>query len=415
MCRRVVIGPAAGLVISPGVITVNRRFGAVPVAVDGVVSLPLQLLDAPANPESCGNATTPVCTLQDSTSASYSATRIACVVSPGVGTGFQLLIRDVWTALTINGVRAGFRPPQVSAVSPGQLPVVGGNLTIVGEGFGPGPCDGVNRTSNVRLQITAVPNRAGPQPVFDASTGAWGPSGALVSAFVPCAVISWSPSAIVCAAPQGLDASVAVLVSVGGQSVAAQSVGYSPPAVTSVVALQTLGTRGGGVVCVMGTSLPPLEWPLAVLVGGSVCAVDEAAGPRNATMVCCRVPRGAGRAVVVLSTPLQTSESGAGTYVVYAAPEVAEVVTAQGRSVNGGFPVLVRGMVRGRATPLVLDFAAPPIGWAFVCRCCGCFVELSVCFTTVRDTHTPPAACHMLFPAGWNACRTSSQAPSWRS
>jgi hypothetical protein len=110
--------------------------------------------------------------------------------------------------------------------------------------------------------------------------------------------------------------------------------------------LQPLGTAGGGAVCVVGTGLPPVEWPLTVLVGGLVCAADASAGARNSSMVCCRVPRGAGRAIVVVSTPLQTSEPVAGMHVQYAAPEVAEVVTPQGRPVDGGFPVLVRGVVR---------------------------------------------------------------------
>jgi hypothetical protein len=129
---------------------------------------------------------------------------------------------------------------------------------------------------------------------------------------------------------------------------AAARTGYAPPVVTTVVALQPLGTTGGGAVCVMGVNFPALQWPLAVLVGGSVCAVDPSAGPRNITTVCCRVPRGAGRAAVLVSTPLQTSAPLAGMHVVYDAPEVAEAVTPQGRSVDGGFPVIVRGVVRAR-------------------------------------------------------------------
>jgi hypothetical protein len=323
------------------------RFGAAPAAVDGVASLPLQLLDAPAAPGACGNATVPVCTLRDTTAASYSATRIACTMSLGVGAGFQLLVRDVWTALVSNGVRARYRAPQVAAVSPAVLPVGGGNVTVVGAGFGPGPCDGVNRTSDVQLLITAAPDPAGVQPVYSATSGTWGPSAALVPVFAPCAVLSWSSTAIVCAVPPGLDASVAVRVTVGGQAVTAgERTGYVPPVVTAVAALQSLGTAGGGVVCVTGTGLPPLAWPLAVLVGGSLCTTDAAGGTRNATTVCCRVPRGAGRATVVVTTPLQASGPAAGMHVLYAAPEVADVVTPQGRSVDGGFPVLVRGVVR---------------------------------------------------------------------
>jgi hypothetical protein len=337
------------------------RFGTAPAAVDGVINLPLRLLDAPAATEACGNATIPSCILQDTTTASYSASRIACTVSPGVGAGFQLFIRDVWTSLVADGARAGYRVPQVTSVSPGVLPIDGGNVTVVGSGFGPGPCDGTNRTSDVQLRLTAAPGPAGMQPVYNAATGTWGPSGAVVPGFVPCAVLSWSPTAIVCGAPPGLDASVAVRVTVGGQAVTAgEHTGYAPPVVTAVVALQPLGTIGGGVVCVAGAGLPPLAWPLAVLVGGSLCTMDAAGGTRNATTACCRVPRGAGRAAVVVSTPLQTSEPVAGMHVQYAAPEVAEVVTPQGRPVDGGFPVLVRGVVCAHGERCVRDVLLVP-------------------------------------------------------
>jgi hypothetical protein len=178
-------------------------------------------------------------------------------------------------------------------------------------------------------------------------------------------VLSWGPTAIVCSAPPGLDASVAVQVHAGGQAViAAARTGYAPPVVSGVVALQPLRTIGGGVVCVTGTGLPPLQWPLAVLVADSLCTVDASDGSRNATTVCCRVPRGAGRAAVVVSTPLQTSAPVAGMHVVYDAPEVAEVVTPQGRSVDGGFPVLVRGVVR---TPWGVVWT---VRWTAVCSSC---------------------------------------------
>jgi hypothetical protein len=355
----------------------DTRFGAAPAALDGVVSLPLRLLDAPTSPEACGNAIAPVCTLRDTTAASYSATRIACTVSPGVGSGFQLLIRDVWTSLVANGARAGYRPPQVSTVTPSLLPVGGGNVTVTGMGFGPSPCPDANRTSEVQLLVTAAPDPAGVQPVYSATSGTWGPSSALVPGFAPCAVLSWSPTAIVCAAPPGLDASVAVRVTVGGQAMTAGGrMGYAPPAVTAVAALQPLGTSGGGVVCVTGTSLPPLQWPLAVLVGGSLCTMDASGGTRNATTVCCGVPRGAGWAAVVVSTPLQASGPVEGMHVLYAAPEVAEVLTPQGRSVDGGFPVLVRGVVRAhrekapRVTSRIHTAASVRVSlfWCWMCR-----------------------------------------------
>ena len=125
---------------------------------------------------------------------------------------------------------------------------------------------------------------------------------------------------------------------------AVQRTGYAPPVVTAVVALEPLGTVGGGRVVVLGTGFPSAPWPVAVLVGGLECAVTV----RNTTAITCAVPRGAGRAAVVVQTPRQSSAAGPGLSVVYGAPEIADVVTLLGRSIDGGFPVVVRGRVRAR-------------------------------------------------------------------
>lgn len=85
--------------------------------------------------------------------APYSPTRIECAVPPGVGLGFQVLIRETWTSLVPNGVRAGYSAPTVTDVAPDVLPVLGGEVTITGTGFGPGPCADVNRTSDVQVGL----------------------------------------------------------------------------------------------------------------------------------------------------------------------------------------------------------------------------------------------------------------------
>jgi hypothetical protein len=298
--------------------------------VNGVVALPLRLQDAPA---------------LTVTSASYSSARIVCVVSPGVGAGFQLLVREVWTDLLPNGVRVGYQPPVVTSVSPEHLPVTGGDIVVVGTGFGSGPCADTTRLSAVQLQLTAPPGGDRPAVAFNASSGAWGPS--LVRTLVACAVRAWTPTAVTCTAPPGLDALVDVRMDVGGQAVVATAgTGYSPPAVTGVIRLEPLGTRGGGRVLVTGSEFPPEPWPMVVLVGGAECVVDAAPGSRNSSALRCRVPRGAGKAPVVVSTPLQASALSADKFVVYDPPQVAEVITPQGRSIEGGFTVVIRGIVR---------------------------------------------------------------------
>ncbi len=93
---------------------------------------------------------------------------------------------------------------------------------------------------------------------------------------------------------------------------------------------------------VTGIGFPAVAWPVVVLVGGSECAVTA----RNTTAITCAVPRGAGSRGLVVSTPRQSSPASPGLSVVYAAPEVDEVITAVGRPIDGGFPVVVRGRVR---------------------------------------------------------------------
>jgi hypothetical protein len=120
--------------------------------VNGVVALPMRLLGAATPSEACGNATSPACVLAGvGTDPTYSATRIQCAVPPGVGLGFQMLIRDTWTSLVPNGAKAGYSPPTITAVAPAIVPAAGGELTITGSGFGPGPCTDVNRTSGVQV------------------------------------------------------------------------------------------------------------------------------------------------------------------------------------------------------------------------------------------------------------------------
>ncbi len=133
-------------------------------AVDGVAFLPMRLLGTSPPSDSCGNATTLTCVLANSsTDPTYSATRIQCVVPPGVGLGFQMLIRETWTSLVPNGVRVGYSAPTVTSVTPAALHVSGGEVTLSGTGFGPSPCDDVNRTSAVQVGADATRRLASAQ------------------------------------------------------------------------------------------------------------------------------------------------------------------------------------------------------------------------------------------------------------
>jgi hypothetical protein len=155
------------------------RFGLPPAPdVNGVRQLPMRLTNIPSQPSlECGNSTVPVCVLPASdngTTSAYSTTRIHCTVPPGVGSGFQMLIRGIWTALDSAGKpqTTGFTPPTVTVVSPRTLPISGGPIVINGTDFGPAPCQDPGRLSGVRVMVTLAP--ASPSVVaLNPITGVW--------------------------------------------------------------------------------------------------------------------------------------------------------------------------------------------------------------------------------------------------
>lgn len=234
--------------------------------------------------------------------------------------------------------------------------------------------------------MSVLAGAMGPTPVFNSTSGAWGPPGAVAQVYLPCAVTAWGPTSVTCTAPPGLDAAVAARLTAGGQAVVAtQRTGYSPPVLAAAVPVQALGTPGGGLVVVTGTGFPATPWPVVVLVGGAECAVVS----RNDTAITCRAPRGAGRALVAVSTPLQSSAVVPGLSVVYAAPEVDDVAAPLGRSIDGGFPLVVRGRVRSGGT--LLSQLREPFVRVFVAQ-----VVWSVTVRDIRLSITCPLSTELL-------------------
>ena len=241
-------------------------------------------------------------------------------------------------AWVLASTTVGFAAPTVTSVTPRSLPYEGGVITLLGSDFGDGQCGG-----SVQLLLTQAPTVPG-IPVFSSTSLLFSSSG-LVRALTPCSVTQWSRSSISCVAPPGLDAAVAVTVTVAGQAnVTSGLFGYAPPALTNVTALGPVGTPGGASVVVTGEGLPSSPWPIAVLVGSSVCVVDRGSvSQAGAAALACTVPRGAGSVQVRLVVPVAGPSNPLA--LLYAPPRVVAVGPARGRPIEGGFPVTVTGEV----------------------------------------------------------------------
>jgi hypothetical protein len=248
----------------------------------------------------------------------------------------QINIGTSWVALP-----GGYPPPAILRVSPTEVPIEGGALTINGSSFGYGPCADPGRLSAVLLRLT-------PAPVipltFNPGSRVWIPASALVPVDVNCTIVSWSDDGIVCRAPPGLDASVALRVVVGGQSVQATGpLRYGAPIVATVAAASPVSTAGGTLLTVSGAGFPLPPWPVAVLVGDAPCAVVTPSRVTSTSLTCV-APRGVGTVRVVVFTPLQGSNGTAS--LTYAPPAITNVSTPEGRPIAGGFTVQVAGAVR---------------------------------------------------------------------
>jgi hypothetical protein len=288
----------------------------------------------------CGSAVLMACTATDAATA-FTTSRIACVVPPGVGAGWSVFLRGFWVSL---GPSVGYAPPNVTAVSPGHLPIAGGVVTVTGSGFGPMPCALPGVRSLVEVRVTAAP-LPGQTAEFSTARGGWVITPPLPLVDIMCNVLQWSPSSITCTVPPGLNAAAAVLVTVGGQLGATSgSVAFEAPVLFDVVTPAAPPTVGGTLITVYGRGFPPLAWPLAVVVGGALCEVVEVA--RSDTRVTCHAPRGGGAQPVVVFTPLQSSNQSLS--LTYAPPRLASLATPRGRPVEGGFPVVVTGEVGRR-------------------------------------------------------------------
>ncbi len=112
---------------------------------------------------------------------------ITCVVEPGVGSNFELFIRDFWVS---SNVMAGYERPVIESVSPSRLSVSGSNVTIVGSNFGGMWCEGISEVRMAVSRLISSGVRDRPGFIVSSSGSGFNSSGrwtALES--VPCTVL----------------------------------------------------------------------------------------------------------------------------------------------------------------------------------------------------------------------------------
>ncbi len=219
----------------------DPRFGPRPETIDanGFIHLPLSFtFSGDSGGPACPDAPAPTCMVAAADTSAFSDRLIVCRVAAGAGRGAQVRLRNFLTPLN-----AGYAAPVVAVVVPQLLPTSGGNLTVHGANFGSSACAAPGAGSSVSLLMTADP--VTPPAYLEPSSTFVVDS--LQKTQMLCAVLLWTDTRVVCAAPAGLDAVVEVRVSVGGQSVAASNVlGIEAPRCVSIATLWGGLMDGGG-------------------------------------------------------------------------------------------------------------------------------------------------------------------------
>ena len=261
---------------------------------------------------------------------------IKCLLDPGVGTGFSILIGNVWTSLPS---QAGYSLPAVSSAvaSATDELSVSGNVIVTAHGrwLGALPC----AANNVAAFVVVVQSWNVSSMTFDAHTSTFAGS---VQQSHSCFIQSWNDSVVVCRAAVGETIPMAVDVTVAGTTVS-RPIAHSNlvPSVTRVMGDGELSTVGGDVVAVQGSGFGPGFMPLAVTVGGSLVTCLS----HNDSVAWIVVPRGGGSGIAVRIFTIFGSTAPQ-PLLSYAALHVGEVIAPSGeKSCAGGFQLQITGEV----------------------------------------------------------------------
>ena len=113
-------------------------------------------------------------------------TKIRCMVPPGVGKGYavELTARGVYG--NSGGFTFGYDVPNVTAVTPPQIPTTGAAVVVAGSNFGAAMSD----TEAAALSLNQWLVATGRSVTVNG---------------LPCEVADWSQGAITCTAPEGID------------------------------------------------------------------------------------------------------------------------------------------------------------------------------------------------------------------
>ncbi len=317
---------------------VGQRFGESPLIVNSSASALLLRHVGLDLPLPCS----PTCNF--SQSGVYLPSTIDCVLSPGVGSEFDIQIRGIWVRLKSFGDAPSnhYAPPVVLSVKPSVVDMSGGTLSIVGTNFGSWPACGV--TASLMLS-TASTDPAVFNPALDTTGSVSVGFPPLQKVSVLCTSPVWSPTLVNCTVPFGIDATATVSVSVAGQSGSLlDAIRFTAPEILFLIGADDVPAIGGSEFIITGSSFPPPSsgFQVAVTVGAVLCECDLAS--RSSTSVRCISPPGSGEAPVLLHTASQRSASG--PLLRYARPEIAGVSPPEdvgSRLVEGGFVITVLG------------------------------------------------------------------------
>ena len=246
---------------------------------------------------------------------SYTPTQLSFVMPAGVGTHIAIVLTVAGQAS--NTLYVSYTAPTETQISPSTGPTAGGTtLAVTGDGFG-------SSSGQVTVTIGGV----------------------------SCPVTAVSQTSIQCTLPAGVGASLAVSVTVAGQtssSVSGVVFSYQPPTI-STVAPSLAAADGGTAVTLTGSNFGSgAASTYSLTIGGQVVVPSS----YSQSQVVVVVPAGVGINIpIVLTVAAQSSQT---VYVSYTAPTVASVapsVAASGAlltvsgdsfgSSTGGVSVLV--------------------------------------------------------------------------
>lgn len=237
---------------------------------------------------------------------SHDDERITCEFPPGQG---SVMIQVVVRRLESSKVKYEFSPPEISSVSPRDLPTQGGLINITGTNFG--------IAGNVLLDMDGD--------------------------IVDCAVESWNHSRVQCVVPAGGVDQIRLRTCVSTKCTDDELLSFLPPRIFNVTP-SVIETQGNAPIELTGEN-----FALAgrVLVGAAPCEIVS----WNHTRIVCTAPEGEGNLVpIILHTDYQSSGGAtpgvgneADVYIAYGGPILQHVEPTSEAVLVGGWELLIQG------------------------------------------------------------------------